>query len=56
MKKGFQSFQEFFLAMEKDKCLYNLFLDRMTINVSEFFATISAGTSLKKIASAFAEW
>jgi len=36
-KKGFQSFVDFFKGMEKDKELYYEFLDRMTINVSEFF-------------------
>lgn len=36
-KKGFNSFQQFYQAMEKDAELFKLFLDRMTINVSEFF-------------------
>ncbi|GGI12251.1 MULTISPECIES: CheR family methyltransferase [Gottfriedia] len=36
-KKGFRSFVDFFKGMEKDKELYYEFLDRMTINVSEFF-------------------
>jgi chemotaxis protein methyltransferase CheR len=36
-KKGFHSFHEFFLAMNKDRQLLNEFLDRMTINVSEFY-------------------
>jgi len=36
-KKGFQSFVDFYKGMEKDKELYYEFLDRMTINVSEFF-------------------
>ncbi|MDQ0161533.1 CheR family methyltransferase [Aeribacillus alveayuensis] len=39
-KKGFKSFQEFFLAMERDEDLFRQFLDRMTINVSEFFRNI----------------
>ncbi|WP_339196719.1 protein-glutamate O-methyltransferase CheR [Aeribacillus sp. FSL k6-2211] len=47
-KKGFQSFYEFFLAMEKDQCLYNLFLDRMTINVSEFFRNYQRWNILEK--------
>lgn len=37
-----------FLAMEKDKCLYNLFLDRMTINVSEFFRNYQRWNILEK--------
>jgi len=36
-KKNFSSFQDFFIALEKDKQLYIEFLDRITINVSEFF-------------------
>lgn len=36
-KKGFKSFQEFFKGIEKDSALLNEFLDRMTINVSEFY-------------------
>lgn len=36
-KKGFRSFVDFFDGMEKNNNLYFEFLDRMTINVSEFF-------------------
>jgi chemotaxis protein methyltransferase CheR len=36
-KKGFNSFSEFFKGIDQDKQLYYEFLDRMTINVSEFF-------------------
>lgn len=36
-KHGLKSFQEFYLEMEKNNDLYLQFLDRMTINVSEFF-------------------
>ncbi|EGL82860.1 MCP methyltransferase, CheR-type [Caldalkalibacillus thermarum TA2.A1] len=36
-KKGFDSFTRFFKAMEKDPQLVNDCLDRLTINVSEFF-------------------
>ncbi|WP_079509554.1 CheR family methyltransferase [Mesobacillus jeotgali] len=36
-KKGYASFQEFYQALDKDRQLLNEFLDRMTINVSEFF-------------------
>ncbi|MBB6283212.1 CheR family methyltransferase [Geobacillus subterraneus] len=37
MKKGLNSFAELFAAMEKDPALWNECLDRMTINVSEFY-------------------
>lgn len=36
-KRGFKSFNEYFDAISKDKDLLNEFLDRMTINVSEFY-------------------
>lgn len=36
-KKGFRNFVEFLHALEKDRDLMNEFLDRMTINVSEFY-------------------
>jgi len=36
-KKGFSNFVQFLSALEKDKDLMNEFLDRMTINVSEFY-------------------
>lgn len=36
-KKGYKSFTEFLYALEKDRNLMNEFLDRMTINVSEFY-------------------
>jgi chemotaxis protein methyltransferase CheR len=37
MKKGYNTFVSFFDAMTKDKDLFYEFLDRMTINVSEFW-------------------
>ncbi|TBL79739.1 CheR family methyltransferase [Paenibacillus thalictri] len=37
MKKGYSTFVAFFDAMTKDKALFYEFLDRMTINVSEFW-------------------
>ncbi|MHA2853753.1 CheR family methyltransferase [Paenibacillus lautus] len=37
MKKGFETFSAFYDAMMKDKPLFHEFLDRMTINVSEFW-------------------
>lgn len=36
-KKGFGSFVDFFSALNRDPNLMNEFLDRMTINVSEFY-------------------
>ena len=36
-KKGFRNFVEFLEALLKDRDLMNEFLDRMTINVSEFY-------------------
>jgi chemotaxis protein methyltransferase CheR len=37
MKRGFHTFVAFFDAMMKDEILFHEFLDRMTINVSEFW-------------------
>ena len=36
-KKGYRSFQEFYHGISQDRALLNEFLDRMTINVSEFY-------------------
>lgn len=36
-KRGFKNFHEFFSGMERDRKLLDEFLDRMTINVSEFY-------------------
>ncbi len=36
-KKGYTDFLSFFKALDKDRDLMNEFLDRMTINVSEFY-------------------
>lgn len=36
-KKGYKSFQEYFHAIQSSKDILNEFLDRMTINVSEFY-------------------
>lgn len=36
-KKGYRSFVDFFAALDRDRDLMNEFLDRMTINVSEFY-------------------
>ncbi|EGQ27568.1 MULTISPECIES: CheR family methyltransferase [Sporosarcina] len=36
-KKGFRDFREYFEAIQSDKEMLDEFLDRMTINVSEFY-------------------
>ncbi|RIW33149.1 protein-glutamate O-methyltransferase CheR [Bacillus salacetis] len=36
-KKGYSNFRDFYTAIEKDRQLLNEFLDRMTINVTEFY-------------------
>lgn len=36
-KRGYKSFQEYFMAISQDRKLLEEFLDRMTINVSEFY-------------------
>jgi chemotaxis protein methyltransferase CheR len=36
-KKGYKNFVEFYAALDRDRDLLNEFLDRMTINVSEFY-------------------
>ncbi|WP_075982130.1 CheR family methyltransferase [Bacillus massilinigeriensis] len=47
-KKGFRSFQDFFNEISKDKELLNEFLDRMTINVSEFYRNAKRWEVLEK--------
>ncbi|WP_211265973.1 CheR family methyltransferase [Alicyclobacillus ferrooxydans] len=36
-RKGFHSFAAFYRAMERDKELYDAFIDQLTINVTEFY-------------------
>lgn len=36
-KRGYSDFQSYFAAMQKDSALFEEFLERMTINVSEFY-------------------
>jgi chemotaxis protein methyltransferase CheR len=36
-KKGYSNFKDFYTAIDKDRQLLNEFLDRMTINVTEFY-------------------
>lgn len=47
-KKGLASFQEFFLEIKKSQALLNEFLDRMTINVSEFYRNYKRWEVLEK--------
>lgn len=47
-KKGFKSFKDFFDSMNKDRELLNEFLDRMTINVSEFYRNAKRWEVLEK--------
>ncbi|GGJ60323.1 chemotaxis protein methyltransferase CheR [Anoxybacillus voinovskiensis] len=47
-KRGFRNFQEFFQAMEKNEALFHEFLDRMTINVSEFYRNANRWEVLEK--------
>ena len=46
-KRGYQSFDEYFQAIEQDRSLLHEFLDRMTINVSEFYRNASRWDCLK---------
>lgn len=47
-KRGLKNFQQFFQAMEKDEALFHEFLDRMTINVSEFYRNAKRWEVLEK--------
>ncbi len=47
-KKGYLSFQEFFNEMNHNQQLLNEFLDRMTINVSEFYRNYKRWEVLEK--------
>src|SRR5690625_3673582 len=46
--KGFKSFHAFYRSMKKDESLFNGFLERMTINVSEFFRNAKRWEVLEK--------
>ncbi|RNB81634.1 protein-glutamate O-methyltransferase CheR [Brevibacillus fluminis] len=48
LKRGYQSFTSYFDAITRDKELFYEFLDRMTINVSEFFRNPSRWDVLEK--------
>lgn len=47
-KKGYSSFQEYFQALSRDQQLLNEFLDRITINVSEFYRNYKRWEVLEK--------
>ncbi|CAH0345544.1 protein-glutamate O-methyltransferase CheR [Bacillus sp. CECT 9360] len=47
-KKGYASFHEYYKAIEKDNNVLNEFLDRMTINVSEFYRNAKRWEVLEK--------
>jgi len=47
-KKGFQSFKEYYEALIKDQTILEEFLDRMTINVSEFYRNAKRWEVLEK--------
>lgn len=47
-KRGYDTFVEFFDAMMKDKAMFYEFLDRMTINVSEFWRNPNRWEVLEK--------
>jgi chemotaxis protein methyltransferase CheR len=47
-KRGFHNFQAYFQAMAEEKELFDEFLDRMTINVSEFFRNANRWEVLEK--------
>ncbi|WP_286883779.1 CheR family methyltransferase [Aneurinibacillus sp. UBA3580] len=48
VKRGYHTFESFFEAMTKNQELFDEFLDRMTINVSEFFRNPSRWEVLEK--------
>nr|WP_309100743.1 protein-glutamate O-methyltransferase CheR [Fredinandcohnia onubensis] len=47
-KRGFASFVDYYKGIEKDKELFHEFLDRMTINVSEFYRNAKRWEILEK--------
>lgn len=47
LKHGYQTFAEYYKAIEKDQHLLDEFLDRMTINVSEFWRNPQRWVSLR---------
>ncbi len=47
-RRGYRDFQSFFKAISENETLFNEFLDRMTINVSEFFRNAKRWEVLEK--------
>ncbi|SDI98182.1 CheR family methyltransferase [Salimicrobium halophilum] len=47
-KRGFSTFQDYFRALDKEESLLNELLDRMTINVSEFYRNAKRWETLKE--------
>lgn len=47
-KHGYKNFAEFFQAIDKDRQLFDEFLDRMTINVSEFYRNANRWSVLQE--------
>lgn len=47
-KKGFRNFSDYYSAIHNDKQLLDEFLDRMTINVSEFYRNVQRWDVLDK--------
>ncbi|WNB93727.1 protein-glutamate O-methyltransferase CheR [Bacillus sp. NEB1478] len=47
-KRSFQSFSDYFFSLSKDRDMLEEFLDRMTINVSEFYRNPSRWEVLEK--------
>ncbi|WP_342512214.1 protein-glutamate O-methyltransferase CheR [Sporosarcina sp. FSL K6-1522] len=47
-KKGFRNFKEYYDAIHKDSAMLEEFLDRMTINVSEFYRNAQRWNVLEK--------
>ncbi len=47
-KRGFKNFDDYYNAINKDKSLLDEFLDRMTINVSEFYRNAQRWDVLEK--------
>ncbi|WP_309241931.1 CheR family methyltransferase [Brevibacillus daliensis] len=48
MKRGYSTFVSYYEAISKDQSLFYEFLDRMTINVSEFFRNPGRWTTLEE--------
>ncbi|WP_338021143.1 protein-glutamate O-methyltransferase CheR [Bacillus piscicola] len=47
-RRGFTCFESYFASMEKDQALFDEFLERMTINVTQFFRNMPQWSILEK--------